>query len=187
MSAAATTALYVLAGTGAAAWALAAALVIAWLQLKPWSTADRDHAAKVATLPYALFAFGCWYRRLGTWLRSQVPSPMLAAELASVFLKSQVGTAALLLAARGRGNGAVFALPERMPVVAIGQPRGRPSRRCSHVQSRVQSRGARPLCNLPCGSILLGVPQSATPPPPPQRCSSRSWSWGCPRPSRVAP
>ncbi|KAI8475395.1 MAG: O-methyltransferase-domain-containing protein [Monoraphidium minutum] len=83
-------ALYALAATGAAAWAAAAFLLIAWLQLRPWSDANRDHSAKVAALPYAAFAAGCWSRHAGGWVAAQVPAPMLAVEAASAFLKSQV-------------------------------------------------------------------------------------------------
>lgn len=83
-------ALYAFAASGVAAWVLVASLIIAWLQIKPWSAEQRDHSVKVAVLPYPLYAFGCWYRQLGMWLMSLVPSPMLAVDIASAFLKSQV-------------------------------------------------------------------------------------------------
>jgi hypothetical protein len=43
-----------------------------------------------AELPYAVFAFGCYCRYLGAWLVNNVPAPMLAIDIASAFLKSQV-------------------------------------------------------------------------------------------------
>ena len=83
-------ALYAFAASGAVAWTLILSVLIAWLQIKPWSPENRDHSVAVARLPFPLFAFGCWYRRFGAWLVNQVPSPMLAVDMASVFLKSQV-------------------------------------------------------------------------------------------------
>lgn len=76
-------ALYAFAASGAVAWMLVASLLIAWLQIKPWSAENRDHSAKVAVLPHPLYAFGCWYRQLGMWLVRQVPSPMHAVDIAS--------------------------------------------------------------------------------------------------------
>jgi hypothetical protein len=87
---AAAVALYALAASGAVAWLWLLAITFGLLQMRPWSAQDRDHSTYMARLPRLVFALGCRTRQFGAWLTNQIPAPLLATELASAFLKSQV-------------------------------------------------------------------------------------------------
>lgn len=163
--------LYALAATGAAAWALLLALLVAWLLIKPWSPENRDHAAKVAELPFAVFAFGCWYRAAGAWLMHNVASPLLVLDLASAFLRSQVRAprprAAPLAAAAAatgscgcgrRARGACGAAQLAAP--AGSSARG--ARRTCRSDFSVQAAASRGLSRARRGRRIHN-----TPPPPP--------------------
>eukprot|EP00879_Flechtneria_rotunda_P007565 GHRR01007936.1.p1 GENE.GHRR01007936.1~~GHRR01007936.1.p1 ORF type:complete len:338 (+),score=66.66 GHRR01007936.1:154-1167(+) len=76
--------------SGILLWAVLFCVFVAWQQIKPWDTSNQDHSATAAMLPYYVHALFCWGRYVGAWLVNNIPGPLLAVDMATLFLKSQV-------------------------------------------------------------------------------------------------